>query len=332
MLERALIVPVLTAHPTEVRRKVDDRSSQPHRRADARARCRRGRRRPTAISSRRRSAPPDRLALADAAAQARAAVRRRRGRDGARLPCATSSCRPSRRSTRAGNGRSGGGRRASFGSAAGSAATATAIPSSTRSRFGWRSAAPARRCSSHYLDAVHALGADLSISTELARVTPDVEALAERSGDASPTRGDEPYRRALTGIYARLAATYRAPHRPRSGARVRASTGEPYSDPEAFRADLRAIAVSLGQSGGGPARQWRRARPADPRGRDVRLPPRDARPAPEFGRARARRGRAARGRRVSRRIMRRSTRIGRVALLRRELDSPRLLATPYARL
>lgn len=33
--------------------------------------------------------------------------------------------------------------------------------------------------------------------------------LASRSPDASPHRADEPYRRALTGIYARLAATAR---------------------------------------------------------------------------------------------------------------------------
>ena len=58
-----------------------------------------------------------------------------------------------------------------------------------------------------YLDQVHALGADLSISAELAAVTPAVLRLAEASGDDAPARRDEPYRRALTGIYARLAAT-----------------------------------------------------------------------------------------------------------------------------
>ena len=33
-------------------------------------------------------------------------------------------------------------------------------------------------------------------------------ALAEAGGDTSPARADEPYRRAVTGLYARLAATY----------------------------------------------------------------------------------------------------------------------------
>jgi phosphoenolpyruvate carboxylase len=70
----------------------------------------------------------------------------------------------------------------------------------------------------HYLRQLHALGAELSISTELADVTWEVEKLAEASGDKSSSRSDEPYRRAITGIYARLAKTYqqlsgRAPER-----------------------------------------------------------------------------------------------------------------------
>ena len=51
-----------------------------------------------------------------------------------------------------------------------------------------------------YLDQVHALGAELSISAELAAVTPALMRLAEASGDDAPARSDEPYRRALTGI------------------------------------------------------------------------------------------------------------------------------------
>jgi phosphoenolpyruvate carboxylase len=59
-----------------------------------------------------------------------------------------------------------------------------------------------------YLDRLHALGADLSISTELASPTEAVAQLADRSGDLNAARRDEPYRRAITGMYARLAATY----------------------------------------------------------------------------------------------------------------------------
>ena len=60
----------------------------------------------------------------------------------------------------------------------------------------------------HYIDAVHGLGAELSVSASLAAVPEAVEALAEASGDTAPSRRDEPYRRALSGIYARLCATY----------------------------------------------------------------------------------------------------------------------------
>jgi phosphoenolpyruvate carboxylase len=101
---------------------------------------------------------------------------------------------------------------------------------------------------SHYLDMLHALGAELSISTELARSTPEVEKLAEASGDSSPARADEPYRRAITGVYARLAATYRTLVG-RNPPRAPVREAEAYADPQAFRADLVDIAHSL--SGGG---------------------------------------------------------------------------------
>ena len=101
-----------------------------------------------------------------------------------------------------------------------------------------------------YLEKLHALGAELSISTELAEATWEVEKLAEASRDRSATRRDEPYRRAITGIYARLAATYRqlvgkAPPRPAS------TEAEAYPDPQAFRADLVEIAHALAKRGGG---------------------------------------------------------------------------------
>jgi len=60
-----------------------------------------------------------------------------------------------------------------------------------------------------YLDEVHALGAELSVSSLLVTVSPALLALAERSPDTSAHRSDEPYRRALIGMYARLAASAR---------------------------------------------------------------------------------------------------------------------------
>lgn len=102
----------------------------------------------------------------------------------------------------------------------------------------------------HYLEQVHALGADLSLSSELAQTTDELRALADRSGDNSPARGDEPYRRALSGIYARLAVTYtvmtgREPGRP---SRLKA---EPYPDSTALIADLQVLVRALEGSGNG---------------------------------------------------------------------------------
>jgi len=102
----------------------------------------------------------------------------------------------------------------------------------------------------HYLDEVHRLGAELSISTRHADVDAAVCALADASGDDAASRADEPYRRALSGIYARLAATHaRITGKP--APRPGPLAGEPYADPRAFRADLAAIAHALGASGQG---------------------------------------------------------------------------------
>ncbi len=102
----------------------------------------------------------------------------------------------------------------------------------------------------YYLDAIHALGAELSISTEHAALDPAVAALADASGDTAQSRSDEPYRRALSGIYARLAATHLAltgKPAPRPGR----LTGEAYPDPQSLRADLVAIAHGLAAGGSG---------------------------------------------------------------------------------
>ena len=95
-----------------------------------------------------------------------------------------------------------------------------------------------------YLDQLNSLGAELSLSSELAEVSDAVTALAVGSGDIKSGRVDEPYRRAITGIYARLAATYQkiaghAPPRPAS------LSAEPYSDAQSFGADLTILAQSL---------------------------------------------------------------------------------------
>jgi phosphoenolpyruvate carboxylase len=58
----------------------------------------------------------------------------------------------------------------------------------------------------HHLDGMAVLARRLSMSARLVDVDAAVAALAEASGDVSPFRADEPYRRALRGMHARLHA------------------------------------------------------------------------------------------------------------------------------
>jgi phosphoenolpyruvate carboxylase len=95
-----------------------------------------------------------------------------------------------------------------------------------------------------YLEDVHALGAELSMSARLAPVTPELQALADAAHDPSAQRADEPYRQALTGIYARLAATYRA-LTGEAAPRAPAAPAEPYDSPDALKGDLEVVLASL---------------------------------------------------------------------------------------
>jgi phosphoenolpyruvate carboxylase len=103
----------------------------------------------------------------------------------------------------------------------------------------------------HYLEEVHALGKELSVSNMLAGCSEELKALAQASPDQSPHRVDEPYRRALIGVYTRLAASVRV--RLGEGAvplrgtgpgapRVRAT---PYADAGEFVRDLNVLIDSL---------------------------------------------------------------------------------------
>jgi phosphoenolpyruvate carboxylase len=71
-----------------------------------------------------------------------------------------------------------------------------------------------------------------------------MEALAARSPDTNEHRQDEPYRRALTGIYARLAASLKE-LTGGEAARHAVAPQNPYVSAEAFLADLRVIQASL---------------------------------------------------------------------------------------
>ena len=96
----------------------------------------------------------------------------------------------------------------------------------------------------HYLREVHALGAELSLSELLMGSSDALVALAARANDPSPHRADEPYRRALVGIYARLVATTAAlgvtqHHRPALHA------ADAYASAKEFIADLDVLHESL---------------------------------------------------------------------------------------
>ncbi|MEN9373953.1 MAG: hypothetical protein RIR79_1505 [Pseudomonadota bacterium] len=96
----------------------------------------------------------------------------------------------------------------------------------------------------HYLTEVHYLGSELSMSDRLVQCAPAMQVLADSSPDRNAHRSDEPYRRALTGVYARLAATLSA-LTGTEATRHAIAPQNPYPNAEAFAADLRTIAESL---------------------------------------------------------------------------------------
>lgn len=96
----------------------------------------------------------------------------------------------------------------------------------------------------HYLTEVHYLGGELSVSARLAQVSPAMQALADASPDRNPHRQDEPYRRALTGIYARLAATLQHLTGGQA-ARHAVAPQNPYLQASDFLVDLQVILDSL---------------------------------------------------------------------------------------
>ncbi len=102
----------------------------------------------------------------------------------------------------------------------------------------------------HHLRGLHQLALELSMSQRLVTPTDELLALADSSGDESAFRADEPYRRALRGMHARLAATAQqslgsvpgvAPHFVRP----------PYLTPDELVRDLTIVEISLHAHGAG---------------------------------------------------------------------------------
>jgi phosphoenolpyruvate carboxylase len=94
-----------------------------------------------------------------------------------------------------------------------------------------------------YLEELHALGAELSLAAHLADISEELRALAERSPDTSPHRSGEPYRLAVSGIYARLTATALKLDVETTRQPVGAAT--PYVNVKEFKADLDILDRSL---------------------------------------------------------------------------------------
>jgi phosphoenolpyruvate carboxylase len=94
-----------------------------------------------------------------------------------------------------------------------------------------------------YLEELHVLGSELSLAAHLTDVSKDLRALAERSPDKSPHRSGEPYRLAVSGIYARLTATALK----LDVGITRRPVGEaaPYDGVKEFKADLDILYRSL---------------------------------------------------------------------------------------
>lgn len=99
------------------------------------------------------------------------------------------------------------------------------------------------RILSFYLEELHALGAELSIAAHLADVSDELRRLAERSPDTSPHRSGEPYRLAVSGIYARLTAT--AAKLEVETTRRAVGKAESYASVKELKADLDVLDRSL---------------------------------------------------------------------------------------
>jgi phosphoenolpyruvate carboxylase len=102
----------------------------------------------------------------------------------------------------------------------------------------------------HHLNALARLSRELSMSSRLVTPTAALLTLADASSDDSPFRADEPYRRALRGMYARLAATALALIGRVPGPAPHAVL-PPYAHSGELIADLDVVLASLATHGAG---------------------------------------------------------------------------------
>jgi phosphoenolpyruvate carboxylase len=109
-------------------------------------------------------------------------------------------------------------------------------------------ASQVRTAFEQHLRALDALARELSMSARLVTASDRVLELADASGDTSPFRVDEPYRRALRGMYARTWARAKELLDEVPGAPPRVELPA-YERPEELAADLASVAASLRSHG-----------------------------------------------------------------------------------
>ena len=100
----------------------------------------------------------------------------------------------------------------------------------------------------HHLTELHLLGKELSMSALLVEFEPAMQKLAQASPDVDLHRQDEPYRRALVSMYARLAASLKE-LTGGDAARHALPPQNPYSAADELLHDLRTIDASLCRQG-----------------------------------------------------------------------------------
>ncbi|MEQ1674217.1 MAG: phosphoenolpyruvate carboxylase, partial [Candidatus Nitrotoga sp.] len=99
----------------------------------------------------------------------------------------------------------------------------------------------------HYLVETHLLGTRLSLTTRLIKVSRELEMLAAESLDKEVSRDDEPYRRALIAIYSRLVTTAEDLGQNVKHLRPVNPDAKKYDGPQAFIRDLDILINSLYQ-------------------------------------------------------------------------------------
>lgn len=103
--------------------------------------------------------------------------------------------------------------------------------------------AQSRRAMDFYIPQLKKMSSELSAAAGLIDITPELQALADKSPETSPHRETEPYRLAVAGMYARLCATAQLLDDipPPNGVPL----GVPYADAAEFKRDLDIIHDSL---------------------------------------------------------------------------------------